>query len=121
VVRSLRRARHPSARSAGQTRWHAGKSSSDRSPAWRSAAAIHSFPLPERDDEFYLTGSSVLREDPSLEQSVRASFLATGGGSDGSERLFEFMIERALLSTYKKRGEPDSWPPRYEKWRDAVR
>ena len=42
--------------------------------------------------------------------------VATGGGSDGSERLFEFDIEHVLLSTYKKGGEPDNWPPRYEKW-----
>ena len=82
--------------------------------------AIHSFPLPDRDDEFYITGRSVVRDDPSLEQAVRASYLATGGGSDGSERLFEFMIERVLLSTYKKRGEPENWPPSYEKWHDSA-
>jgi hypothetical protein len=78
--------------------------------------AIHSFPLPDRDDEFFLSGRARLREDPPLEQGVRATYLATGGGSDGSERLFEFDIERALLATYKRRGEPDNWPPRYEKW-----
>ena len=78
--------------------------------------AIHSFPLPDRDDEFYITGNSVVRDEGSLERVVRASYLATGAGSDGSERLFEFMIERVLLSTYKKRGEPDNWPPNYEKW-----
>jgi hypothetical protein len=81
--------------------------------------AIHSFPLPDRDDEFFLSGRAVLHEDPSLEKSVRAAYLATGGGSDGIERLFEFHIERALLSTYKKRGEPNNWPPTYQKWRDA--
>jgi hypothetical protein len=30
-----------------------------------------------------------------------------------------FDIQRALLSTYKKRGEPDNWPPIYQKWHDA--
>ena len=78
--------------------------------------AIHSFPLPDRDDEFYLSGRAILREEDSLENGVRAAYLATGGGSDGSERLFEFDIERALLSTYKKRGEPNNWPPDYQKW-----
>ncbi len=82
--------------------------------------AIHSFPLPDRDDEFYITGHSVARDDRSLEHAVRAAYLATGGGSDGSERLFEFMIERVLLSTYKKRGEPENWPPSYEKWHDSA-
>ena len=81
--------------------------------------AIHSFPLPDRDDEFYLTGRAVAHDDPALERSVRSAYLATGGGSDGSERLFEFLVERALLSTYKKRGEPDNWPPRYEKWAET--
>jgi hypothetical protein len=78
--------------------------------------AIHSFPLPDRDDEFYVTGTAAPRDDPSLREAVRATYLATGGGSDGSERLFEFDIEHVLLSTYKKRGEPGNWPPAYEKW-----
>jgi hypothetical protein len=79
--------------------------------------AIHSFPLPDRDDEFYVSGRALPRDDPSLAEAVRAAYRATGGGSDGSERLFEFGVERALLSTYKKRGEPDNWPPVYQKWR----
>ena len=78
--------------------------------------AIHSFPLLDRDDEFYLTGTAAARDDARLHGAVRTSYLATGGGSDGSERLFEFDIEHVLLSTYKKRGEPDNWPPLYEKW-----
>jgi hypothetical protein len=81
--------------------------------------AIHSFPLPDRDDEFFLSGRAILREDHSLEESVRAAYRATGGGSDGSERLFEFDIQRVLLSTYKKRGEPNNWPPVYQKWHDG--
>ena len=36
-----------------------------------------------------------------------------------SERLFEFDIQRVLLSTYKKRGEPNNWPPIYQKWHDG--
>lgn len=83
--------------------------------------AIHSFPLPDRDDEFYLSGRSRLQTDAALEEAVRASYRATGGGSDGSERLFEFMIERVLLSTYKRRGEPDNWPPRYDRWQERPR
>jgi hypothetical protein len=78
--------------------------------------AIHSFPLRDRDDEFYIAARASHREDPGLEQSVRAAYLATGGGSDGSEMLFEFDIEHVMLSTYKTRGEPDNWPPIYTKW-----
>ena len=78
--------------------------------------AIHSFPLPDRDDEFYLTGRALLHEDAALARAVRQAYTDTGGGSDGSERLFEFRLERALLATYRKRGEPDNWPPRYARW-----
>ncbi len=78
--------------------------------------AIHSFPLPDRDDEFYLTGRALVVDDAEREQAVRAAYLETGGGSDGGERLFEFHIEHGMLATYKKRGEPDNWPPRYTKW-----
>jgi len=78
--------------------------------------AIHSFPLPDRDDEFYIAGRASHVEDLGLEQSVRDAYLATGGGSDGSEMLFEFGIEHVMLSIYKKRGGPDNWPPIYTKW-----
>ena len=79
--------------------------------------ALHSFPVADRDDEFYLAARATNRGDLALERAVRATYLATGGGSSGTEKLFELRIETALLSTYKKRGEPNNWPPRYDKWR----
>jgi hypothetical protein len=78
--------------------------------------AIHSFPAMDVDDEFYFTGTARRIDDPAIERSVRAAYEASGGRSDHSELLFEFAIERALLATYKKRGEPDNWPPQYTKW-----
>lgn len=78
--------------------------------------ALHTFPSPEVDDEFYLTGRATPLDDPPLTARVRAAFLATGGTSTNDELLFEFHIEHALLATYKKRGEPDSFPPKYTKW-----
>ena len=78
--------------------------------------AIHSFPSPDRDDEFYLTGRALRRDDAALTGRVRAAFIATGGTSTEDELLFEFDIEHVLLATYKKRGEPDNWPPIYTKW-----
>ena len=78
--------------------------------------AIHSFPLPDRDDEFYIAARASLVEDAGLERSVRDAYLATGGGSDGSESLFTFELQHVMLSTYKKRGEPNNWPPIYTKW-----
>ena len=93
-----------------------GPSPKQRDLARDGRFALHSFPVPDRDDEFYLTGRAARRDEPALERAVRATYRATGGGSDGSEALFEFDLAHALLSTYKKRGEPDNWPPRYERW-----
>jgi hypothetical protein len=78
--------------------------------------ALHTFPSPDRDDEFYVTGRAILRNDTALRERVRAAFLATGGTSSNDEMLFELDLEHALLATYKKRGEPDNWPPVYTKW-----
>jgi hypothetical protein len=80
--------------------------------------AMHSFPLRDRDDEFYCTGRAHLRSDPELVDQVRVAMTLTGATSSGDEALFEFDIERALLARYKVRGEPDNWPPRYTKWLD---
>ena len=78
--------------------------------------ALHSFSAVEVDDEFYLTGRAALRPDADLAERVRGAFLATGATSTNDEMLFEFDLEHALLSTYKKRGEPDNFPPVYSKW-----
>jgi hypothetical protein len=78
--------------------------------------ALHTFPSPDIDDEFYVTGRAAHLDDASLAGRVRAAFLATGGTSTNDELLFEFHIEHALLSAYKKRGEPNNWPPKYTKW-----
>ncbi len=78
--------------------------------------AVHTFPMPEGDDEFYITGCATHREELDLIDKVRAAMLATGATSSGDELLFEFDIEHALFARYKKRGEPDNWPPAYTKW-----
>ena len=78
--------------------------------------ALHTFPAVDRDDEFYVTGRAVRRNDTALTERVRAAFRATGGHSTGDEMLFELDIEHALLATYKKRGEPDAFPQAYTKW-----
>ena len=78
--------------------------------------ALHSFPLPDRDDEFYLTGRAERREDASLAAEMLAAQKELGVTSSGDEHLFELLIERALYSRYKPRGEPDNWPPEYLKW-----
>ncbi len=78
--------------------------------------ALHSFPLPDRDDEFYLTGRAEHREAAGLAAEMLAEQKQLGVTSSGDEHLFELLIERALYSRYKPRGEPDNWPPEYLKW-----
>lgn len=78
--------------------------------------AIHSFPLEDRDDEFYLTGRVQRRDE--METGVRQAFLAQADTttSSGDEVCFEFLLERALLAEYPVRGEGPAWPPTYTKW-----
>ena len=93
-----------------------GDSPKQRDLARDGRYAIHSFPCPDRDDEFYLTGRATARREDDLVEGVRTTYLATGATSSDDETLFEFDIERVLLATYKKRGEPDNWPPVYRRW-----
>jgi hypothetical protein len=78
--------------------------------------AIHTYSLEDRDDEFYFTGRVERRDD--LEDEVRKAFLAQVDTttSSGDETCFEFLVERALLAEYPKRGEGPSWPPVYTKF-----
>jgi hypothetical protein len=78
--------------------------------------AIHSFSAADSDDEFYVTGRARRIDDPSLRAAILSTYLSTGATSSGDEIFFEFLIERALLATYKPRGEPQNWPPTYKKW-----
>jgi len=72
--------------------------------------ALHAFPSPEVDDEFFVAGRATPLEDPELEASIRADLPFN---SQPEDRPFELSIERALLSTY---GPRPSWPPVYTRW-----
>ena len=78
--------------------------------------ALHSFPAPEVDDEFYLTGRADRVEDPELVERIEAAQHAHGATTSGDEIAFRLEIERALYSRYKSRDEPNAWPPEYLKW-----
>ena len=79
--------------------------------------AMHAFSPEDRDDEFYLTGTVTRRDE--LEAAVREAFLGQvdTATSSGDEVCFEFLVERALLAEYAKRGEAPTWPPVYTKWK----
>ena len=73
--------------------------------------AIHSFPSPDRDDEFYAHGRAVETTDPDVTARVRAAYAAPI--QEGDDALFELHLERALLASY---GPRPSWPPTYTRW-----
>ena len=79
--------------------------------------ALHSFPSADSDDEFYLTGRARQIQDPELLKRIEAAQHAGGATTSGDEEGFSLDIERALYSRYGPRGEPNSWPPTYLKWR----
>ena len=78
--------------------------------------ALHSFPAPDIDDEFYLTGMAHPVAERASVARVEAAQVARGATTSGDETAFRLDIERALYSRYKPRGEPDNWPPEYLKW-----
>ena len=74
--------------------------------------ALHSFPKPEVDDEFYVTGTATVVADAATRDTVMASTEANVGQPE--EVLFALDIERAMLARYTHRGQ---WPPAYTIWR----
>jgi hypothetical protein len=75
--------------------------------------ALHSFPNPQVDDEFYVTGRAMRIDDPAVRAVVYETYTATGAFTS-DDTLFELLLERALHAKY---GPRPSWPPVYTKWR----
>ena len=74
--------------------------------------AVHSFPKPELDDEFYVTGTVAVVDDEQRRASVAAATVAHVG--EAEETLFRLDLERAMVATYQYRPQ---WPPKYQIWR----
>ena len=72
--------------------------------------ALHAFPNPDVDDEFFVAGRAS-PADHDVAERVRASLPFN---SEPNDQPFALTIERALLSTY---GPRPSWPPQYTRWR----
>jgi hypothetical protein len=77
--------------------------------------ALHSFPDPKVDDEFYVTGRAVRVDDAAVRAVVHETYTATGAFTT-DDTLFELRLEHALHAKY---GPRPSWPPIYTKWRAA--
>jgi hypothetical protein len=74
--------------------------------------ALHSFPKPDLDDEFYVAGTVSVLDDEATRATVAAATAANVGEQE--ETLFKLDLERALLATYTQRPQ---WPPVYRIWR----
>jgi hypothetical protein len=75
--------------------------------------ALHTFPIPEKDDEFFVAGTTRVVNDEQERSQVYDTYTAQGTFTT-DDTLFELLLERALHSEYAERG---SWPPIYAKWR----
>jgi hypothetical protein len=78
--------------------------------------ALHSFPQPEVDDEFYVAGVARTAEDANVREVVYEAYVATGAFTS-DDTLFELLVDRALHSKY---GPRPSWPPIYTRWSPAT-
>jgi hypothetical protein len=80
--------------------------------------AMHCFPPDDNENAFYITGVAQPISDTAVRKAVAATFLAERSwtspppGFDEQE-LFEFFIERALLTTTAGHGDPH---PRHQAW-----
>lgn len=74
--------------------------------------ALHSFPNPEVDDEFYVAGVARQVDDTEIRRVVYDAYTATGAFTS-DDTLFELLLERAMHAKY---GPRPSWPPVYTKW-----
>lgn len=74
--------------------------------------ALHSFPHPDLDDEFYVAGRARRVDDPAVRKIVYDVYTASGA-TTSNDTLFELWLERALHAKYAARP---TWPPRYAKW-----
>jgi hypothetical protein len=80
--------------------------------------AMHSFPSPENEDAFYLTGHATRFADDKLASAAAAQFLAERqldaeppGFADGV--FYEFALRRCLLTRTDSHGD---WHPRHTVW-----
>jgi hypothetical protein len=83
--------------------------------------AMHSFPLEDNEDAFYLSGVASHVSDPQIRDRLARQFadersdlaLARPGEE---QRLFEFQVQAAMLTRTTGHGDPE---PQHTIWRAA--
>jgi hypothetical protein len=81
--------------------------------------ALHSFPCPQNEDAFHVTGSAAERDDPDVRRAIDAVFLAEREWSQPppgfrEQTLVEFFVERCLVTRTTGHGDP---APQHTVWR----
>jgi hypothetical protein len=80
--------------------------------------SMHSFPCPDNEDAFYLSGRARLAESPTTREALatqfvqeRSRFPVVPPGAD--DALFEFAVDSLLLTRTTGHGDP---APRHIVW-----
>ena len=74
--------------------------------------AMHSFPCDDNEDAFMVTGSAVIVDDDGLRARLVTQFLAERSqipmteADLAAQTLFEFSVDRVLLTTTTAHGDP---------------
>ncbi len=84
--------------------------------------ALHSFPTPDNEDAFYVTGRVAPVEDGALRQALGKQFVAERSELGvpfpaDDDFLVHFDLESCLLTTTKGFGD---WEPSHEVWHQPV-
>jgi hypothetical protein len=83
---------------------------------------LHSYPRPDDEDAFYVTGRAMVRPDSEIRRRAIAAFLSQPGRAgppldeaqfDG-QTLVEFMVESCLLTRTTGHGDPN---PQHTVWK----
>lgn len=72
--------------------------------------ALHSYPLPDNEDAFYVTGRVEVVTDGALREAATGAYMAERPGIDlsgiGRQTLVEFLVESCLLTRTTGHGDP---------------
>jgi hypothetical protein len=73
--------------------------------------AMHSFPCPENEDAFSLTGRAGLVDDPTIRESLARQFVKERShiaveAPAPEDALFKFAVDSCLLTRTKGHGDP---------------
>jgi hypothetical protein len=85
--------------------------------------AMHSFPCPDNEDAFSLTGQARLVKSPALREALATQFVAERSQfavapPAPDDALFEFELDACLLTRTTGHGDPN---PQHTVWREQHR